>query len=210
MKRQTLRRLINAHKAALYRTFGVAHPLFAFSMTETNTQLESGLLAGVFEFCTKASRSRDLEQIRALLTDPPFDVAALAAGAEFSPDRYTRKAIFMDDAVSVLLLGWLPGQATEIHDHGGGGSACCFRVLQGIAVESRYEPDANGDAVEVARDRFLPGSVLGCDGTDIHAIVNELAEGGGGEPLVTLHVYRPAPVMRNYRLALGAACGVDS
>ncbi len=174
-------------------------------MSETSTHPDPGLSTGVSEFCTEARRCLDLEQIRALLTDPPFDVAALLEQAEFSPDRYTRKVIFSDDALSVLLLGWLPGQASEIHDHGG--SACCFRVLQGIAVESRYEPDANGDAVEVSRDRFLPGSVLGCDGTDIHAILNEPA---ADDPLITLHVYRPAPVMRNYRPATGAARGVNS
>lgn len=151
---------------------------------------------GVARFCERAGRCPDLEAIRGLLNDPGLDLGRLAGLASFESGRYTRRVLFQDDRVSVLLLGWLPGQASEIHDHGG--SACCFRVLRGVAVEGRYEVDADGDAVEVSRDAFLPGSVLGCDGTDIHAIANEA---GADEPLVTLHVYRPAPVMRYFKRA---------
>ena len=150
----------------------------------------------VARFCERAGRCPDLDAVRSLLNDPGLDLARLAGLAAFESGRYTRRVLFQDDRVSVLLLGWLPGQASEIHDHGG--SACCFRVLRGVAVEGRHEVDAEGDAVEVSRDAFLPGSVLGCDGTDIHDIANEA---GADEPLVTLHVYRPAPVMRYFKRA---------
>jgi predicted metal-dependent enzyme (double-stranded beta helix superfamily) len=167
-------------------------------MTESRVQSDPRPSHGVAGLCFRAQHCRDVDEIRALLTDPPDGTLELVADAQFSPERYTRRVLFQNESVSVLLLGWLPGQASEIHDHGG--SACCFRVLQGVAVEARYEPDAHGDAVEVSRDRFLPGSVLGCDGTDIHAITNDP---DAPEPLITLHVYRPAPVMRYFKPAPG-------
>jgi hypothetical protein len=41
----------------------------------------------------------------------------------------------------VWLLSWLPGQATELHDHGG--SAAAFTVARGRLLEVRAEPDGH-------------------------------------------------------------------
>lgn len=167
-------------------------------MRDTAIQTNSAVSAIEAEFCERARRCRDLDAIRALLADLPDEIRSMWRRTEFDPAGYTRRVLHRDESVSVLLLGWLPGQASEIHDHGG--SACCFRVLRGVAVESRYEIDPQGAALEVSRDAFLTGSVLACDGTDIHSIVNDRA---AAEPLVTLHVYRPEPVMRYYKAAAG-------
>lgn len=141
-----------------------------------------------------AARCGSLEALCALLRDLPQPLLTLAACAEFDPSQRTRRVLHQDNNISVLLLGWLPGQTTEIHDHGG--SRCAFRVLRGTATESRYELDAHGLAVEVESDEFLPGSVIGCDGAEIHSMRNDRA---ASEPLVTLHIYKPAPEMRVYR-----------
>lgn len=150
-------------------------------------------MEGVSTLCVRAGRCPDLEAINLLLGDPGVDLEALASVTEFADDHYTRRVLFQNQQVRVLLVGWLQGQASEIHDHGG--SACCFRVLRGVAIEARFELNGAGHAVEVARDLFPPGSVLGCDGADIHSIsCDPVAD----EPLVTLHIYRPAPVMRYF------------
>lgn len=166
-------------------------------MRMTSHSTHTGMRAipqGVAPLVDAAARSGTLDELTSLLRDLPRPLQALAACAEFDPQQRTRRVLHEDNTISILLLGWLPGQATEIHDHGG--SLCAFRVLRGSAIESRYELDADGLAIEVERDEFLPGSVIGCDGTEIHSMKNDPA---ASEPLVTLHIYKPAPQMRLYR-----------
>lgn len=140
----------------------------------------------------------------------PGDLRALLAGvggawgeAEpeggFDPSGPARRVLHESEAIAIVLIGWLPGQASEIHDHGG--SQCGLRVLRGVATEQRYEADGDGRARLVSKDRYLAGSVLCCDGTDIHRLGNAP---DASEPLVTLHVYRPRPVMRVYTAGEGA------
>jgi cysteine dioxygenase len=156
-------------------------------------------LAAAQALAEAAAGRRSLSDLRALLEQASEDLLSLHEAAQFDRDRYTRKTLVQTQDVSVLLLAWLPGQTSEIHDHGG--SLCTLRVLRGVATESRFELDANGLAVEVSREAYLPGAVLGCDGTDIHAMGND---GAASDPLVTLHVYTPAPVMRLHTPAKGA------
>ncbi|BCL17135.1 cysteine dioxygenase [Micromonospora sagamiensis] len=79
----------------------------------------------------------------------------------------------------VWLLTWLPGQGTDLHDHGG--SAGAFLVVSGALTE---EVVAGGQlrphllAAGVGR-RFGPRHV--------HRVTNR-----GDRPAVSLHVYRPA------------------
>lgn len=178
----------------------MARRLFS-SMAMTMQNAPSGskaLPAEALWLARAAERCERLAEIRHLLADLPHPLLQIAACSGFDPGHYTRRVIHEGPHATVLLLGWLPGQSSEPHDHGG--SLCAFRVLRGVATESRFELNAAGHAVEVSCDTFLPGSVLGCDGSEIHAISNDPA---AGDPLVTLHVYRPAPVMRTYALAGG-------
>ena len=143
-----------------------------------------------------ASSCTTLGELRAVLERVPASILALSDRMVFKASSYSRLVLVEDKAVSVRLLGWLPGQVSEIHDHGG--SMCALRVLQGIATESGFELDGCGNAVLLGTESYLTGSVLGCDGNAIHAMGNDAA---AIDPLVTLHVYRPAPVMRAYQLA---------
>lgn len=149
------------------------------------------------ELCAALHHLEGLSELRGALTALPESLrAALPKCVRFNPDSYTRQIVHECDRICVMLLGWLPGQASEIHDHGG--SVCALRVLQGVATERRFEIDAFGLAVERSRDDYLPGSVLGCDGADVHSLGNDPA---ASQPLVTLHVYRPAPRMNFYERA---------
>ncbi|TVQ59703.1 MAG: hypothetical protein EA379_10165 [Phycisphaerales bacterium] len=114
------------------------------------------------------------------------------------PDGYVRHLLHRDERFEALIIGWLPGQFSEIHDHGG--AECAFRVLRGMAVERRYESVHDSLAREVSRDVYLPGSVVACVDDDIHSMG---ADADASDPLFTLHVYRPEPVMRVYQLAAG-------
>lgn len=117
-----------------------------------------------------------------------------------APDRYTRFELAATTRELVVLIVWLPGQFSPAHDHGG--SHCIVRILQGVATEQRYEVVGDDRVTLIEEDRFLPGSIVSCDGEDIHAMGNDEAS---SEPLVTLHVYRPRPLMREYRIVSGVS-----
>lgn len=166
-------------------------------MTIPPTQpLLRALPRGLEDLARDAASRTSIEALRDLLATLPEHLLPLARSATFEPTGHTRRILFQSPDAVIELRGWLPGQGTGPHDHGP--ARCVFRVLGGVAVESRYERDAKGRAAEVACDRFLTGSVLACEPGQIHSIINEAFS---SEALVTLHVFSPAPRMTTYDLA---------
>jgi quercetin dioxygenase-like cupin family protein len=94
------------------------------------------------------------------------------------------------------LLTWLPGQSTDIHDHGG--SAGAFHVVSGALTEQSFA--AAGSGPVIPRDRLLTaGQVRAFGPHHVHRMVNT-----SDAPAVSLHVYAPAlSEMTRYRLADG-------
>ncbi|GGM41778.1 cysteine dioxygenase family protein [Dactylosporangium sucinum] len=92
------------------------------------------------------------------------------------------------DDHEVWLLTWLPGQATDLHDHGG--SAGAFTVVSGEVVEQTV---GGGQLVNTV----LPaGQGRRFGAHHVHRVVN-----AGTRPAVTVHVYGPAlTAMTRYRL----------
>ncbi|MGY1680962.1 cysteine dioxygenase [Geodermatophilus sp. SYSU D01176] len=86
----------------------------------------------------------------------------------------------------VWLLSWLPGQGTDLHDHGG--SAGAFAVVRGTLSERVGTRDGSAE-LSVGRVRhFGPHHV--------HQVDNR-----GAEPTVSVHVYTPRlTVMHTYRV----------
>jgi mannose-6-phosphate isomerase-like protein (cupin superfamily) len=95
--------------------------------------------------------------------------------------------------VEAWLLTWLPGQHTELHDHGGSRGA--FVVVTGTLDETSVEQDWEGRST--LRTRTLEPGDLRSFGTDhVHRISNH-----GDEPAVSIHVYAPSPTtMRTFEL----------
>jgi cysteine dioxygenase len=104
----------------------------------------------------------------------------------FDAEHYHRELLVKANDYQILVLAWLPGQKSPIHNHRG--SQCCVRVLQGTAIETVYVQTRDG-SFETRTDRYGAGSVFGGEDTDIHTVENLLAARDG---LVTMHVYRPA------------------
>ena len=107
------------------------------------------------------------------------DPAARPAPLRFDPAGrwYTRLAVAPDH--EVWLLTWLPGQHTDLHDHGG--SAGAFLVASGALTEET-----------VARGRLRPAVLVAGAGRrfgvhHIHRVSNQ-----ADQPAVSVHVYRPA------------------
>jgi mannose-6-phosphate isomerase-like protein (cupin superfamily) len=101
-----------------------------------------------------------------------------------------------DSTHEAWLLTWLPGQATDLHDHGG--SAGAFVVVSGTLTE---EIVVFSDPRPVTpRTATLPaGAARAFGARHVHRITNT-----GTVPAVSLHVYAPAlREMTRYQLEDG-------
>ncbi|NOK00836.1 MULTISPECIES: cysteine dioxygenase family protein [Myxococcus] len=101
----------------------------------------------------------------------------------FEPSGYTRQTIARTTACELLLVSWLPGQASRVHDHGGSGGASW--LVRGMLRETRFA---------WAGDRLVPEVIVGASEGDllvefpdtIHRIDNASRHGA-----VSLHLYAP-------------------
>jgi predicted metal-dependent enzyme (double-stranded beta helix superfamily) len=134
------------------------------------------------------------------------DHLAIAAGYAADPDRWPVAARFnpvdrwyhrltVADDHEVWLLTWLPGQGTDLHDHGG--SAGAFHVVSGTLTEDTVAGDEDGRMPVRLRARELGEGTGRRFGTrHIHRITNR-----SGRPAISVHVYGPAlATMTRYQL----------
>ena len=135
-------------------------------------------------------------------TPHPADLASRYAAApaawptppRFDPRRRWYARLHMDADHEAFLLTWLPGQATDLHDHGGATGA--FLVVTGRVTEDVVGRDRPRRLV--ARD-YRAGQVRSFGPRHIHRVRN-----AGADPAVTLHVYTPGLAsMNQYELAGG-------
>ena len=111
----------------------------------------------------------------------------------YSPVSRWYHRLHVADDHEVWLLTWLPGQGTDLHDHGG--SAGAFHVFSGTLTEDTVSIPAGGAPRIVGRElgegagrRFGP--------RHIHRVTNRSAR-----PAVSIHVYSPVlTTMTRYQL----------
>ncbi|MET8202597.1 cysteine dioxygenase [Micromonospora taraxaci] len=129
----------------------------------------------------------DLLTVAARWADPADWPVAL----RFDPAErwYARLAVTAEH--EVWALSWLPGQGTDLHDHGGSSGA--FRVVSGVLTEETVSAGR-------LRPRLLPAGVGRRFGPrHVHRVTNH-----GPDPAVSVHVYRPALLrMTRYDLVDG-------
>ncbi|MGC4806335.1 cysteine dioxygenase [Micromonospora sp. DT233] len=102
---------------------------------------------------------------------------------------YARLAVGADH--EVWALSWLPGQGTELHDHGG--SAGAFLVVDGALTEETVS------AGRLRPRRLAAGAGRRFGARHVHVVTNR-----DDRPAVSVHVYRPALTrMTHYRLVDG-------
>jgi hypothetical protein len=99
----------------------------------------------------------------------------------------------------VWLLTWLPGQGTDLHDHGG--SAGAFHVFSGTLTEDTVATGADGSPRITARE-LGEGAGRRFGTRHIHRITNR-----SNRPAISIHAYGPAlTTMTRYRIG---AAGLD-
>ena len=115
----------------------------------------------------------------------------------FNPHQRWYQRLATEPDSEVWVLSWLPGQGTDLHDHGG--SAGAFVVISGTLTESTVGDDRRGGSPRLAHGRYNAGQGRLFGRHHIHQITN-----AGTEPAVSLHVYRPAlREMTRYQIAGG-------
>ncbi len=115
-----------------------------------------------------------------------------AVAPRFNPvDRWYHRLNEATDH-EVWLLTWLPGQGTEIHDHGG--SAGAFHVVSGNLTEDTV---IEGTPPRIVARELGEGAGRQFGPRHIHRITNR-----SNRPAVSVHVYGPAlRTMTRYRLS---------
>jgi cysteine dioxygenase len=104
----------------------------------------------------------------------------------FDSDLYKRNLVYRDDDFEILVLNWMSGQRSPIHNHKG--SACAVYVIEGIGSEIAFERSPLGLLYPISTQHFERGSVCGSYDQDIHQIVNlQPAQ----HNLISMHIYSP-------------------
>lgn len=135
-----------------------------------------------------AFRGEDPDQalVRRLRSGYP-DAANLALPPT-SGHPYSRRTLYADDSVEIMVARWEPTAACAPHDHGG--CAGFVVALEGALTETDFFW-RDGDLVAAEPVSRAAGSARGFGPEVIHAM---RAEASGA---VTLHVYAPQPLRMN-------------
>lgn len=125
-------------------------------------------------------------ELDALLRKLELEPEELRSHLGFKPNTYTRHRVFRSDLCEMLVLCWLPGHRTAIHDHNGSYGA--IRICEGAMEEEIFRLNEAGEVEFDTVHARRAGEVTGTDVPDIHRIGN--AE-RNAERMVTIHVYAP-------------------
>ncbi|MDQ1591381.1 MAG: cysteine dioxygenase [Pyrinomonadaceae bacterium] len=175
------------------------------NVTQTNTPVPTtgepeqtrrftlAALTAALDALTVAPTQSELD---ALLRRLELDPEELRPHLGFKPNTYTRHRIFRSELCEMLVLCWLPGHRTAIHDHNGSYGA--IRICEGAMEEEIFAMNEAGEVVSAETHARAAGEVTGTDVPDIHRIGNA---DGNVERMITIHVYAPPlRVINTYQL----------
>ena len=152
---------------------------------------ENGRLSELVRQLDALGPDPSLVQLAQTLSATRLTPADLAGYIQTSQQSYRRTPAVVRPQYELLVMTWLPGQASVPHDHAG--SICVMQVVQGVAVEGSYRVAADG-YVDLEYETTVPaGQVTAGQDAGVHTVRNPVA----GEVLVSVHVY--APPLRDFR-----------
>lgn len=142
---------------------------------------------------------RDADRVIARLNETPIDWSLFGAFVVFDPRGYVRHRLYRDADWEMLLLCWLPGQGTAVHDHGGAWGA--VRLLMGELKEWRYRWRGEGKKLSLLSKRVCGDEAVLPEPLDtVHR-----NENASKLPAVSLHLYSPPlSSLYSYDAATGA------
>ncbi|NEQ49281.1 MAG: cysteine dioxygenase [Leptolyngbya sp. SIO3F4] len=124
------------------------------------------------------------EQIATMVGDANVSVQDLLPWADLNhpiSDSYGRQLVFNGGYFEIMVMSWLPGDFSAIHDHGATqwGAVQCFG-----AAEHYIYTFKQGGLCTLEPAHYSPGMVHAVDHSLIHQMGNP-----GNEPFLSLHVY---------------------
>lgn len=130
------------------------------------------------------------ERLVEIMQEHPVSAADLGDTIQVDGGAYVRTLVFEREHIEVLVMAWLPGQRSPIHDHAGSG--CAVRVVAGTAYERLYAKDDDGFVVPTGDRVLQPVGVTGAFDDEIHSLGNAVAAPAPPSSiLVTIHAYSP-------------------
>jgi uncharacterized NAD(P)/FAD-binding protein YdhS len=105
---------------------------------------------------------------------------------------YNRAPVVVRESYELLVMTWLPGQASVPHDHSG--AICVMQVVQGEAVEGCYRVAPDGYVDLQYETTVSCGEIMAGQDAGVHTIQNVSKT---NQLLVTVHVY--APPLKDFR-----------
>lgn len=146
--------------------------------------LEGRLLDLVQQLDTLGPRPT-LVDVARTLKEAQLSLADVAAYVKPNPRSYNRALVVLREGYEVLVMTWLPGQASVPHDHMG--SLCALQVVQGEAVEGCYHLAADGYVDLEYETAVRCGALMAGHDAGVHSVRNPSRTG----VLVTVHIYAP-------------------
>lgn len=140
------------------------------------------LQAEVLPIEARLREASGLAGLRRLVEDATLD--DVASAVRFSVQGYARVPLARTDDAELLVMGWLPGQRTLIHDHGF--SHGFVKVLAGEGSDDSFAL-VEERAVLAQRRGFAAGMLIEERPDQIHRLTND-----SSNVLITLHAYSPA------------------
>ena len=154
--------------------------------TAEQKQAQRFSLAALTETLASLKSAPTQKELDALLRKLDLEPEELSGHLRFKPNTYTRRRLFRSDLCEMLVLCWLPGHRTAIHDHNGSYGA--IRICEGAMEEEIFAQNEAGEVEFAELHQRAAGEVTGTDVPDIHRIGN--AEQSTA-PMVSIHVYAP-------------------
>jgi cysteine dioxygenase len=141
-------------------------------------------LTSIVERLQSLTNPVDVAEGLSLLEAISVSSATASAWTRFDERFYTRTSVFRNAQAELLVMGWLGGQMSPLHNHRG--SICALKVLAGEGIEVSYERSAIGLLAPTTVSQQKTGFLSASADADVHQVGNakEL-------PLVTLHLYSP-------------------
>jgi predicted metal-dependent enzyme (double-stranded beta helix superfamily) len=128
---------------------------------------------------------RDQQAVLAALGTAKIDWSVFGPHLAFDHELYVRRRLYRNENWEILLLCWLPGHKTAIHDHGDSWGATL--VLMGDLVESQYQWHGRGIPLTMKGDSPLGERQITVETqSTIHTVSNRSAA-----PAASLHLYSP-------------------
>ncbi|MGO9392862.1 FAD/NAD(P)-binding protein [Rhodoblastus sp.] len=167
------------------------------SVTVENERLSStapapagGLLALVSRLDALGAHPTLLDMAR-VMQGVDLTLADVAPYVRSNSRSYNRAAVAVRESYELLVMTWLPGQASPPHDHSG--SVCVLKVVQGAAMEGCYRLGADGYADFDYETKLETSGVAAFQDAGVHSVRNASVL----DALVTVHAY--APKLRDFR-----------